>query len=197
MTYSKQFVDAVREAANIVEIVSEVVDLKVSPGDRHKGLCPFHDESSPSFTVDNGLYYCFGCGEGGDAIRFVERTQDLAFGAALRYLGDRYGLSPETTTRWVGKPKKRPVQGIKQPVGYIPPSEPFVATYDPIASSLFFERLQDYTPPEFVDFLLTMGIVPSYLVLELLEDVRMSDLSADRDVPNRQPTHLLQERAAQ
>jgi DNA primase len=175
MTYSKQFVDAVRESADIVEIVGEVVDLKAIPGDRHKGLCPFHDESSPSFTVDNNLYYCFGCGEGGDAIRFIERTQNLSFGAALRHLGDRYNIAPETTTRWIGKPKKRPLQGINQPVGYVAPSEPYVAAYDPIADQLFMQRLQDRPDPAFGEFLLTLGIVPSYLVLELWKDVGMPD----------------------
>lgn len=192
MTFSKQFVDAVRESANIVEIVSEVVELKAFPGDRHKGLCPFHNESSPSFTVDNRLYYCFGCQEGGDAIRFVERTQDLSFGAALRLLGNRYGIHPATTARWVGKPKKRPLQGIKQPVGYIPPTDPVAATYDPIAAEYFADA---YQPP--IDLLLTLGIVPSDLVLELWNDIGMPDLPTSRDVPSRQPIDLLQERAAQ
>ena len=178
MNYSKHFVDAVREAADIVEIVGEVVELKTI-GDRHKGLCPFHNESTPSFTVDNGLFYCFGCHEGGDAIRFVERTQKISFGAALRQLGDRYGIAPDTNTRWVGRPKKRPPQGIRQPMGYVPPSQPFVATYDPVASQLFAERLQDHTPADFTDTLLTLGIVPSHLVLELWKDVGMPDLSAD------------------
>lgn len=191
MTYSKQFVDAVREAANIVEIISEVTELKAIPGDRHKGLCPFHNESTPSFTVDNNLYFCFGCQEGGDVFRFVERTQDLSFGAALRQLADRYGIPQETTKRWVGKPKKRPLQGIKPPVGYIAPPTPFVATYDPIAAAY----LDDLYQPS-IDLLLTLGTVPSHLVLELLEDVGMSDLSASGNVSDRQHTHLLQERAA-
>jgi CHC2 zinc finger len=178
MTYSKQFVDAVREAANIVEIVSEVVELKASPGDRYKGLCPFHDESSPSFTVDNRLYYCFGCGEGGDAIRFIERTQDLSFGSALRLLGDRYGINPETTTRWVGKPRKRPLQGIQQPLGYIPPTEPFVATYDPIGAAIWADQALRFNDnrTDFDNLFLTLGIAPTRLIQELAHDVGMSYL---------------------
>ena len=184
--YSKEFVDNVRAAANIVEIVGEVVELHAFV-EKHKGLCPFHNESTPSFSVSNGLYYCFGCGEGGDAIRFVERTQKLAFGAALKQLGERYNIEPSSTARWVGKPRKRPPQGIQQPNGYIPPSAPFVATYDPIAAQYFADLYQPET-----DLLLTLGIVPTELALELWKDVGMPNLSATRHLPSGQSADLLQ-----
>lgn len=193
--FTKQTIDAIRESADIVEIVSEVVELKTW-GDKHKGLCPFHNESTPSFSVSNGLYFCFGCLAGGDVIRFIQATQSLTFGDAVRHLADRYSVPlDDSQPMRVPRPKKRPLPPMQMPDEWIPPPFPFVATYDPVAA-LHFERLADCTPPAFTNLLLTLGIVPNYLVLELSEDVGMSNLSADRYVPNRQPTDLLQERAA-
>ena len=72
------FVQAVREALDIVEVVSEYTELELK-GQRHKGLCPFHKEKTPSFSVDRdrGLYYCFGCGAGGDGFKLhMSQTGD-------------------------------------------------------------------------------------------------------------------------
>lgn len=173
MLYGKKFIDDIRAAADIVQIVGEVIELTAYRGDRYKGLCPFHNESRPSFTVDNNLYYCFGCGEGGDAIRFVEKTQGLSFGAAVRQLGDRYGLKDDDSTSYVRprRPVLRSPQGITPPVGFISPSTPFVAAYDPYAAELFADLNQAGN-----DLLLTLGIVPSNLIMELSIDVRMSNL---------------------
>jgi len=86
-------VQAVLSAANIVEVVSGYTSLR-KRGSTHTGLCPFHQEKTPSFTVsaDKGLYYCFGCGEGGDVVRFLERTENLTFSEAIEQLGDRFGV---------------------------------------------------------------------------------------------------------
>lgn len=171
--FSKKFIDDVRAAADIVEIVGEVIELKAFHGDRYKGLCPFHNESTPSFTVDNGLFCCFGCGEGGDAIRFIERTKGINFGAAVRQLAQRYGLKDDDSTPYVRprRPVLRSPQGITQPMGYIAPSAPFSAAYDPYAADLFADlNRSDY------DLLLTLGIVPSDLIMELSNDVGMSHL---------------------
>jgi DNA primase len=64
---------------------------------RYEGLCPFHDERTPSFGIDPAqkLFYCFGCGEGGDAFKFVQLTEGLDFKGALEYLADRYGVKLE------------------------------------------------------------------------------------------------------
>ncbi len=89
----------VREAADIVEVVSEHVSLK-RRGRRWVGLCPFHQEKTPSFSVDpeRGLYYCFGCHAGGDVIRFVMELEHLAFPEAIRHLADRFGVTlPEAS----------------------------------------------------------------------------------------------------
>jgi DNA primase len=82
------------ERTRIEDVVGAVVTLRSAGGGNLKGLCPFHDERTPSFNVtpSKGLYYCFGCGEGGDAIDFVEKTQHVNFVEALEYLADRAGV---------------------------------------------------------------------------------------------------------
>jgi CHC2 zinc finger len=177
MPYSKKFIDDIRAAADIAQIVGEVIELTVYHGDRYKGLCPFHNESNPSFTVSNGLYHCFGCGEGGDAIRFIQKTQDLSFGAVVRMLAERYYITDDDTQpRRPQSPKKRVLQGIQKPIGYIAPHEPFKAVYDVYAAELFDDCYQlDH------DFLLTMGIVHSDLIMELSKC--LSAQSAKRPIP--------------
>jgi len=86
--------EEVRDAADIVEVVEDYVKLKRS-GRSWKGLCPFHDEKTPSFhvTPDLGIYKCFGCGESGDVFNFVMEMEGVGFSEALRSLADRYGVS--------------------------------------------------------------------------------------------------------
>ena len=71
----REDIDAVRERIRIEDVVGEHVTLKSGGAGSMKGLCPFHDERTPSFNVrpQLGLWHCFGCGEGGDVIAFVER----------------------------------------------------------------------------------------------------------------------------
>ena len=89
-------VERVKEASDIVEVISAHTDLRRS-GTRYTGLCPFHDERSPSFSVDPAekLYHCFGCGVGGDVIKFVEEKEGLPFPDAVEALADRYGVELE------------------------------------------------------------------------------------------------------
>ena len=84
----------VRETARIDEVVREHVALKSAGGGSLKGLCPFHDEKSPSFHVTpaKGLWYCFGCGEGGDVIGFVQKADHLSFAEAVEKLAGKYGI---------------------------------------------------------------------------------------------------------
>lgn len=86
--------EEVRGAADIVEVVEDYVKLKRS-GRSWKGLCPFHDEKTPSFhvTPDLGIYKCFGCQEAGDVFNFVMEMEGVGFVEALRSLADRYGVS--------------------------------------------------------------------------------------------------------
>jgi DNA primase len=94
--FTKDSIDRVREAVDMVELVGAKTDLR-RVGSRFTGLCPFHDERTPSFSVDaeRKLYHCFGCGEGGDAIRFVQETEALDFPEAVESLGERYGIRLE------------------------------------------------------------------------------------------------------
>ncbi|WP_114570401.1 DNA primase [Exiguobacterium flavidum] len=89
-----ELVDQVRTSTDIVELISERVELK-KQGNRYSGLCPFHSEKSPSFSVspDKGMYYCFGCGAGGNAITFVMETEGMSFPEAVSKLADRSGVT--------------------------------------------------------------------------------------------------------
>jgi DNA primase len=94
--FSSQSVDRVRQAADIVEIVSAHTDLR-QQGARWVGLCPFHEERTPSFSVNpaDKLYYCFGCEAGGDVFGFVQEKEGLEFPEAVEMLAERYGVELE------------------------------------------------------------------------------------------------------
>src|SRR5580765_2292550 len=89
-------VEAVKAATDIVVLVEGYTRLRKS-GSRYVGLCPFHQEKTPSFGVspDRGTFKCFGCGEGGDAITFVEKHENLDFVGAIEWLADRFGIPLE------------------------------------------------------------------------------------------------------
>ncbi|WP_433522328.1 DNA primase [Nocardia pseudovaccinii] len=84
---------AIRERVRIEDVVGEYVALKRAGADSMKGLCPFHDEKSPSFHVrpNHGLYHCFGCGEGGDVFAFLQKVEHVGFVEAVEQLADRIG----------------------------------------------------------------------------------------------------------
>ncbi len=86
-------IQAVKTAADILDVVSERVVLKKA-GRNYVGLCPFHSEKTPSFTVspDKQIFYCFGCHTGGSVISFIMKSDGLSFPEAVRYLGRRYGI---------------------------------------------------------------------------------------------------------
>jgi len=83
----------VRGAADIVDFIGQVTPLKLA-GKSYKGLCPFHREKTPSFTVDRakGLFYCFGCGTGGDVFKFLTLTERFTFPEAVEYVAGRVGI---------------------------------------------------------------------------------------------------------
>lgn len=93
---SDDSVERVKQTADIVEVISAHTDLR-RQGARMVGLCPFHEERTPSFSVDpqEKLYHCFGCGVGGDAIKFVEEKDGLGFVEAVEMLADRFGVELE------------------------------------------------------------------------------------------------------
>jgi len=88
--------ERLKQTVDIVEVISAHTDLR-RQGARMVGLCPFHEERTPSFSVDpqEKLYHCFGCGVGGDVIKFVEEKEGLGFSEAVELLADRYGVELE------------------------------------------------------------------------------------------------------
>ena len=87
-------IDRVREATDIVDLISEVTNVRKS-GRSYMAVCPFHEEKTPSMSVDRarGLYHCFGCGKGGDVFQFVEETRGVDFGEALDLLATKAGIT--------------------------------------------------------------------------------------------------------
>ena len=92
--FPASFIDDLKSHADIVQVVQERVQLRRA-GPSYKGLCPFHGEKTPSFNVhgDKGYFKCFGCGVGGDVIKFVELYEKVAFPEAVRLLAARFGLT--------------------------------------------------------------------------------------------------------
>ena len=89
--------DAVIAAADMVDVVSARTALRRASSARYSGRCPFHEERTPSFSVDpvGKLYYCFGCGKGGDVVRFVQETENLDFVGAIEWLAERFRVPLE------------------------------------------------------------------------------------------------------
>ena len=91
-------IERIKETADIVDVVSEFVSLKRS-GSNYKGLCPFHNDSNPSFYVSpsRGTCHCFTCGEGGDSVGFIMKHEQMNYVEALRWLANRYGIEVKET----------------------------------------------------------------------------------------------------
>ncbi len=89
----RQTIDRIIDAADIVEVVSDFVTLK-KRGTSYKGLCPFHDDTTPSFSVSptKGVYKCFACGEAGNAVGFVMKHEQMTYPEALRWLAKKYHI---------------------------------------------------------------------------------------------------------
>ncbi len=93
MRYSDDLIEEIRSANDIVDVISQYVRLQ-RRGANYFGLCPFHNEKSPSFSVSPSkqMYYCFGCGEGGNVITFLMKYENETFQDALKKLADRAGI---------------------------------------------------------------------------------------------------------
>ncbi|MDH5678997.1 MAG: DNA primase [Nitrospinota bacterium] len=98
-------IDEVRGRADIVEVISGYIPLKKA-GANYRALCPFHEETTPSFNVnpDKGFFHCFGCGEGGNSISFVMKYESVSFPEAVRLLAKRYGVVIPESGAEGGKP---------------------------------------------------------------------------------------------
>ena len=93
MYYSDEIIEEVRSRNDIVDVISTYVKLQ-KKGSSYFGLCPFHNEKSPSFSVSRQkqMYYCFGCGAGGNVFTFLMEYENYTFVEALKYLADRAGV---------------------------------------------------------------------------------------------------------
>ena len=101
MAVPPEFIEDLRQRVPLSDVVGRRVKL-IRKGRRHSGLCPFHAEKTPSFSVvdDDGFYHCFGCGAHGDAIKFIQEHDNLTFIEALTKLAQAAGLElPEKTKK--------------------------------------------------------------------------------------------------
>ncbi len=100
MQIPEQTINEIRDRADIAEVVSRFVDLRRS-GSNYKGLCPFHEEKTPSFNVnpDRQIFHCFGCGQGGNVFTFLMEIEGISFPDAVRRLGSEYGVEVATDDR--------------------------------------------------------------------------------------------------
>ena len=89
----RQTIDRIVDAANIVDVVSDFVSLR-KRGTSYVGLCPFHDDTTPSFDVSpvKGIYKCFSCGEAGGAVNFIMKHEQMTYPEALRWLANKYHI---------------------------------------------------------------------------------------------------------
>ena len=96
MAIDRATVDRIMDAANIVDVVSEFVSLR-KRGTSYKGLCPFHDDTTPSFSVSpsRGVYKCFACGKAGNAVNFIMEHEQMTYVEALRWLANKYHIEIE------------------------------------------------------------------------------------------------------
>ncbi|HTH13219.1 MAG TPA: CHC2 zinc finger domain-containing protein [Spirochaetia bacterium] len=103
MAFSEALLQEILAKTDLVDLIGQYVTLKPN-GQRHWGLCPFHHEKSPSFTVNpaNQFFYCFGCQEKGNAYGFLMKNEHLPFPEAVRKLADKAGCS---SPKWTRRPR--------------------------------------------------------------------------------------------
>ena len=94
LRYSDEIIEEVRSSNDIVDVISQYVTLKRS-GRNYFGLCPFHKEKSPSFSVspDKQIYHCFGCGVGGNVFHFLSKIENITFRESIEELAERAGIT--------------------------------------------------------------------------------------------------------
>ncbi len=118
--FKKESLEILKQRINLVEVLEPYLELKAS-GSTYKGLCPFHDEKTPSFTVQkgDGCYHCFGCGAHGDAIEFLMNHQQMSFSEAVENLAARYSVHLEKVEgEEKGPNKKRLQEALYQAAAY-------------------------------------------------------------------------------
>src|SRR5436190_16495698 len=103
-----EFVEQLKASIDIVGVVGEYVRLRKSGTNRYMGLCPFHTEKSPSFTVHvvHQFYKCFSCGAGGDVVKFVMEKEGISFHEALKSLAERHGIPMPKKSQYADEDSK-------------------------------------------------------------------------------------------
>ena len=98
--YPREIVEAIKDRSEIVDLIGTYVSLRRA-GSNYNGLCPFHSEKTPSFTVfpDNQSFFCFGCEAGGDAFTFIMRMENLDYKGSIEFLAKRSGVDPQARSR--------------------------------------------------------------------------------------------------
>ncbi|MBT5375892.1 MAG: DNA primase, partial [Nitrospinaceae bacterium] len=112
----ENIINEIRERTDIVAVISEHVVLKKT-GQNFKGLCPFHSEKSPSFTVspEKRIYHCFGCGAGGNVFKFLMEVQSISFPDAIKILAERVGIPlPQNTSGYSSDPKQKERDALRK-----------------------------------------------------------------------------------
>ena len=116
MALSQEFLDELHDRSDVVDVISSYVQLR-QRGRLYTGLCPFHSEKTPSFTVypNTQSYYCFGCGNGGDVITFIKNYENLDYIEAVKLLADRAGMQmPDDSSQDDSYRKKRILEANRQ-----------------------------------------------------------------------------------
>lgn len=149
MAVPSEFIDEVLSRCDIVAIVREYVNL-TQRGSEFKGLCPFHGEKTPSFTVsqEKNVYHCFGCSAGGGVINFVMEAEGLEFIQAVEFLANRVGLSMPENSYDDGR--NRALQEK-------------IFQMNRIAARFFYQNIQTPSGKEALDYLLNRGLSPQTL----------------------------------
>jgi DNA primase len=153
MYYEEEFVDEVRQRSDIVDIISSYVTLK-SSGSNYTGLCPFHNEKSPSFSVSRSkqVYHCFGCGASGNVITFLMEYENFTFLETLEYLAEKAGIElPETKGDMGEEKKKRDMRDA-------------VLEVNKLAANYFYMKLKSERGKEGYRYLTERGLTPETIL---------------------------------
>src|ERR1700741_144522 len=107
--YTNESRDRVRDAVDFLELAGAYTDLRRAGPSRYEGLCPFHEERTPSFGIDpvQKVYYCFGCEASGDVFTFVQETEGVDFREALELMAERTGVELEREEEDPGEAQRR------------------------------------------------------------------------------------------
>ncbi|MBO5489206.1 MAG: hypothetical protein J5972_04795, partial [Eubacterium sp.] len=152
MYYEEDFVEEVRQRSDVVDVISSYVNLKRT-GSNYVGLCPFHNEKTASFSVSPGkqMYYCFGCGAGGNVFTFLMEYENLTFVEALEQLAEKAGLELPKSSNQKEDRKKRDLR------------DSILEVYK-LAANYYFAKLKSDRGKVGYDYLIERELKPETIV---------------------------------